>query len=425
MIIVIGGGIAGVCAAYYLAKKGLSVAIVEKGRIAGEQSSRNWGWVRQTTRDQAELSLIKHALELWGGLNEEIGGETGFRRTGILYVTKNPADIARWEKWANLAREQQIHSHILTAEEARAMTPGCSQAWIGGLHTPTDGRAEPSKATSAIAEAARKLGVTIHQNCAARGIETLGGKVHALITEKGVIRTERVLCASGVWSTLFCRRHGIDLPQVGVRGSAFATTEAPAVQEGNLGTPGFTMRRRTDGGYTVAMRNRGRIDLTPDSFRYARQFWPTYKQRWQHAKVRFGMPFFQALMQSRNWAFDKESPFEAMRIVDPEPDDAMLARGLAELKEAFPALAGIKVARAWSGLIDHTPDQIPVIGEVDGLPGFFLSTGYSGHGFGIGPGAGRLAADLVAGDKPLVDPSPFRYSRMTDGSRLIPESADI
>jgi glycine/D-amino acid oxidase-like deaminating enzyme len=423
--VVIGGGIAGVAAAYYLAKKGLSVVIVEKGCISGEQSSRNWGWVRQTTRDRAELALIKLSLEMWGGLNEEIGGETGFRRTGIVYVTKNKADMAKWERWADLAREHQIHSHVLTAAEAQAMTPGCTQPWIGGLHTPSDGRAEPGKAVPAMAEAARRLGVSIFQNCAARGIETLGGKVAALVTEKGVIRTSRVLCASGVWSTLFCRRHGIDLPQVGVRGSVFSTTEAPAVVEGNLGTPGFTMRRRIDGGYTVAMRNRGRIDLTPDSFRYAKQFWPTYKQRWQHAKVRIGTPFFQALMQSRNWAFDEASPFEAMRIIDPEPDDAMLARGLAEVKEAFPALAGIEVARAWGGLIDHTPDQIPVISEVDSLPGFFLSTGYSGHGFGIGPGAGRLAADIVAGDRPIVDPTDFRYARMIDGSKLVPETADI
>ena len=114
-----------------------------------------------------------------------------------------------------------------------------------------------------------------------------------------------------------------------------------------------------------------------------------------------------------------------MRIIDPEPDMAMLDRGMTELKEAFPALKDVAVARAWSGLIDHTPDQIPVISEVDSMPGFFLSTGYSGHGFGIGPGAGRLAADIVAGDKPIVDPTAFRYSRMIDGTKLVPETADI
>jgi glycine/D-amino acid oxidase-like deaminating enzyme len=73
-------------------------------------------------------------------------------------------------------------------------------------------------------------------------------------------------------------------------------------------------------------------------------------------------------------------------------------------------------------MIDHTPDAVPVIGPVEQLPGFFIATGFSGHGFGIGPGAGHLAADLVSGASPLVDPHPFRFSRMNDGTRLVPDS---
>ena len=92
--------------------------------------------------------------------------------------------------------------------------------------------------------------------------------------------------------------------------------------------------------------------------------------------------------------------------------------GLARLAEYYPALAGLKVAHAWGGMIDSTPDGIPVISPVDGLPGLYLSTAYSGHGFGIGPAAGRLAADLIAGDPPIVDPHPYRYSRMIDGTDL-------
>ena len=88
------------------------------------------------------------------------------------------------------------------------------------------------------------------------------------------------------------------------------------------------------------------------------------------------------------------------------------------LAEYYPALAGLKVAHAWGGMIDSTPDGIPVISPVDGLPGLYLSTAYSGHGFGIGPAAGRLAADLIAGDPPIVDPHPYRYSRMIDGTDL-------
>src|SRR5439155_2319895 len=100
-VVVIGGGIAGTAAAYYLAKQRISVALVEKGRVGAEQSSRNWGWVRQTGRDKPELPLIREALRLWGDLGDELGDDLGFRRTGILYVTKDPADVARWERWAH------------------------------------------------------------------------------------------------------------------------------------------------------------------------------------------------------------------------------------------------------------------------------------------------------------------------------------
>ncbi len=103
-VVVIGGGIIGCSAAYFLAKKGLSVAVIEKGRVACEQSSRNWGWCRQQGRDTREIPLIKESLALWGGLNEEVGADTGFRRTGLLYVTKNGAELARWERWRDHAR---------------------------------------------------------------------------------------------------------------------------------------------------------------------------------------------------------------------------------------------------------------------------------------------------------------------------------
>ena len=167
----IGGGIAGITAAYHLAKKGHSVAVVEKGYVAGEQSSRNWGWCRQQNRDLRELPLAQRAVDMWSGLNEELGAETGFRRTGLIYVTTSQGDLDRWAGWADKAREMQMRSHVLSSAEAKAMTPGSTGTWIGGIHSPTDGRAEPALAVPAIAEGARRLGATIHQDCAARGLE--------------------------------------------------------------------------------------------------------------------------------------------------------------------------------------------------------------------------------------------------------------
>jgi glycine/D-amino acid oxidase-like deaminating enzyme len=95
---------------------------------------------------------------------------------------------------------------------------------------------------------------------------------------------------------------------------------------------------------------------------------------------------------------------------------------LANVKAAFPALQGATIAQYWAGLIDVTPDAVPVISPVETVPGFFIATGFSGHGFGIGPGAGHLIADLVSGDGPVVDPSPFRLSRFSDGSKIRIES---
>jgi glycine/D-amino acid oxidase-like deaminating enzyme len=242
-----------------------------------------------------------------------------------------------------------------------------------------------------------------------------------VVTEQGAIRTGAVLLAAGAWSSIFLRRHGLDLPQLTVRASVMRTERAPVVTEGAMGTPGFSIRRRLDGRYSLAQNGVG-FEITPDAFRYMRAFWPAFRQEHRHMKLRFGRAFFEALARPRDWAFDRPSPFEAERILDPEPDHGLLNQALANLRAAFPALAGVRMAESWAGMIDATPDAVPVISPVDSLPGLHIATGFSGHGFGIGPGAGRLAADLVSGAPPVVDPYPFRYSRMIDGTPLVPDA---
>lgn len=422
-VVVIGAGIIGTCAAYELARKGATVALVEKGLVGAEQSSRNWGWCRQQGRDRHEIPLARFSLQRWDELQQETGTDLGFRRHGVLWVTKDPAELAAWSRWADFARGLQVHSEVLDAAAVRALIPGTTEPWIGGLHTPSDGRAEPARAAPAIAAAARRLGVTVHQNCAARGIETKGGAVDAVVTETGRIRTGAVLLAGGAWSSLFCDRHGITLPLAMVRATAFAIKAAPEVWAGALGTPGTCIRRREDGGYTVALRGQGTLDLTPQDLRFARDFWPTWKQRRRGLKLRVGKAFLDGLRWRRGWSLDGRSPFEEVRVLDPRPDPALVARGLAELRAAWPDLAGAEVAEAWGGSIDSTPDAVPVISAVAALPGFFLAAGFSGHGFGIGPGAGRLAADLVRGDPPVVDPHPYRHARFFEGGTRAPAGA--
>ena len=118
------------------------------------------------------------------------------------------------------------------------------------------------------------------------------------------------------------------------------------------------------------------------------------------------------------WPLDKETPFERHSVFAPPPDMSVVKPALKRVTTAYPALAGMRMASIWGGWIDCLPDSIPVISPVESLPGFFLATGFSGRGFGLGPGAGRLAADLVAGDTPIVDPRRYRYSRLIDGTDL-------
>lgn len=169
------------------------------------------------------------------------------------------------------------------------------------------------------------------------------------------------------------------------------------------------------------MAGRGTFDITPDAFRYLVAFWPTFRARGGKLNIRLGRPFFSALRQGSRWPMNRTSPFELERICDPPADQVLLREARGDLAEKFPALAGLECADAWGAMIDVTPDALPVISSVPPLKGFYLATGFSGHGFGIAPGAARLASDLITGETPIADSHPFRYSRLVDGTRLTPD----
>ncbi|RDD70218.1 NAD(P)/FAD-dependent oxidoreductase, partial [Paracoccus versutus] len=142
-VVIVGGGIIGVTTALELAERGISVALCEKGVIAGEQSSRNWGWTRQMGRDERELPLCMHSVEMWSQMNERIGRDTGWRRTGISYLSYNRRDLKGWLAWEEIGRRHGLDARMLSQAEIAEKLPGNNGGILGVLHTASDGRAEP------------------------------------------------------------------------------------------------------------------------------------------------------------------------------------------------------------------------------------------------------------------------------------------
>jgi glycine/D-amino acid oxidase-like deaminating enzyme len=289
------------------------------------------------------------------------------------------------------------------------------------MYTPSDARAEPHKATPAIARAAKRNGVSIHEGCAVRGIEMQAGRLAGVVTEKGVIRTSVALCAAGAWASMFCRSLSIRLPQLQVRGTVVRTAPGSQVLDGNLFSDLIGIRKRQDGGYTVAHGSILDHSITPSTIRFSWQFLPALMTEINVLRLSLGKDFVDELRAPITWALDKISPFEMRRVLDPEPNPRVVREIRANLAKAFPALADIDFVESWAGMVETTPDVIPIMGEAESIPGFFIATGFSGHGFGIGPGAGRAMASLLTGAQPDVDISELRLSRFSDGSKVRPQ----
>ena len=418
---VIGGGIAGVATALELAERGLDVVVLEKGEIAAEQSSRNWGWCRQMGRDPRELPLIGVSLRLWDGMNIRIGAETGFIRCGILYLCETGEQLAAKTKWfEDNARPHGLSTRIIGAGEANNLQPGCTRPWKGALYTPDDARAEPFIAVPAMARAVRKKGGKVFTHCAVRGLETSGGKISSVVTEKGTIACDTVVLAGGAWSRRFLHNMGIPLPQLTVINSVMRTQALDTGLTRNCSVGQFAFRKRMDGGYTISHGHLSVADIVPDSFRLFREFLPALRLDWKGLRLRLGKGFFDEAKLKRQWALDEVSPFEQIRILDPEPVQDILDSAARNLIEYYPVFKPMQIAERWAGAIDAMPDAVPVIAKLDKLPGLHLCTGFSGHGFGLGPGAGKLMAEIVTGETPCVDPAPFRYTRFFDGSNPRP-----
>ncbi len=419
-VVIVGGGIVGVSAAYFLAKQGIPVVLCEKGRIAGEQSGRNWGFIRQQGRHPAEIPLMIKSLEIWHQIAQEITQEAakeidrdiGFHVGGTLYLSTTDAQYQAHHAWLEHAKTFQLDSKFLSAAELKTLLPQLKKQPRGALYTPSDARAEPRRAVCAIARLATKHGAILLENCAVRGVDIAAGKVAGVVTEHGRIKASAVLLAGGAWSSYFCRHLHIRLPQLQVTSSVMATEPTDLSFQQSLWSNGLGMRKRQDGGYNVAYAGHSDCQITPDFLRYFTRFLAIYRHSKEEVNLKIGKRFFEELAWSSQCDFEQITPYEKERVLNPPANEQFLAQSYRLLQENFPQLKGIGIAKKWAGMIDVTPDELPVIDRIDSVPGLVISTGYSGHGFGIGPGAGYVSAQLISGSKPQPAVTEFSFSRL-------------
>ena len=187
-VVVIGGGIAGCASAYYLAKRGVKVVLLEKGRLAGEQSSRAWGFVRQQDRHPAELPLMVAGNRIWRGMEGELNADLEWTAGGMLALARDGKDLAYYEERARLEQAAGADSRMIAPTQVRSLLPQLDQQVLGALLTPSDGHANPEKSTLALAAAARRLGADLIENHAAERLVIQGGRVTGVLTGGGEIR---------------------------------------------------------------------------------------------------------------------------------------------------------------------------------------------------------------------------------------------
>lgn len=410
-VVIIGGGIMGVSAALTLAERNIPVVLLEKGHIAGEQSSRNLGWIRKTSRHFDDLPMAMAADKLWAEMPGRIGSEVGYKQTGIMFLADNDKQMLLHESWFNSVQALDLGSKLLTPQQIDKHVPGGKKDWVGGIYTPSDGRAEPAIATSAMAKAAIAKGAIIIQNCAVRTLSTSGGKISGVVTEKGEISCQQVLLAGGAWSRRFLKNQGVSLPTLPVICSVMRTKPMDGPTNIAVGGPDFSFRKHQNGGFVITQRGALDVPLTVDHLTIGWRYLEQLRTQRSFLRVSMGSHFFKDLAIKRKWQAKQLSPFEQIRTLNPAANPALNNEALTNLRNAWPIFASAQLDEAWAGVIDVTPDSNPVIDHIKAIPGLTIATGFSGHGFGTGPAAGHLAADLISNVDPIIDPSPYRFAR--------------
>jgi sarcosine oxidase subunit beta len=375
-VVVIGGGISGTAAAYELARAGAKVTLVEQGSLASMASGRTLAGVRQSGRHAAELPLATAAVVRWDHLSEELGADVEYRREGNLRLARSPEEVPVIQTIVAEQRDLGLDLTYLPDNAAvREIAPAIAASVLAASYCPTDGHANPIATVQAFAVVAARHGATLRTGTAVTAIDASGGQIRGVRTTNGDIAADVVVVAAGVYTARLCAPLGMDLPIQVSHVAVVQTVPLPPLIRQVLGTAGADFAGRQEVG--------GRFRLTGGG-----KPWPHQLDELAHG----------------------DDP------VLPSAEDviAALTRGI----EVLPDLAGARLARVWGGLLDMTPDALPIIEWIPEVEGLVVAAGFSGHGFCLGPVTGQIVRDLVLERTTAFPIQPFRRDRFAAVSEL-------
>lgn len=364
-VVIIGGGIVGCATAYHLAKRGIQTVVLEKSTVAAEASGRNAGGVRAQCRDRRERKLAMMSLDLWHGLADELGMSVEYVRTGNIRLATTDERLARLQEEGEQELADGLFIELWNREQLRRRASYLGDDFVGAKYCPVDGTANPVRSTMAFAWAARQRGAVILTQTEAVEVLVGSGTVSGVIAQQtnGLLTIEApaVLNAAGPWSAALSQPLHSEIPLRSIRLAIGATPPVPALFQEFLSSH--------DMGIAVRPLPNGQIYVSG-----------------------FGDP----------------TPTFSTEVSKQQLAD------LRAIDQMIPALAGVPIIQAWAGLLDVTPDEVPILGPAPGLEGYWLATGFSGHGFCLGPITGKLMAEWITEGEPSVDLRAFSPARFGD-----------
>ena len=360
---------------------------------------------------------------IWRGLEAELRADIEWVQGGNLALAADSRRMALLEGWLAVARQFGLDTRLLRARDLAAVVPGLAGEWAGGMHTPSDGHADPGKATDALARGAAARGAAIELGCAVEAVTTQNGAVSGVVTERGEIRAPWVVCAAGAWSSRLLRTLGLSLPQRWVRGTVARTTPAAPVTPCAVWGPGVAFRQRKDGSFNIAAGGALDHDVTLDSLRQLRFFLPNFWKNKALFRFHVGRPLARSLAAALPGSRGAPPSARCGIATSSRGRTPTRSRGASpSSRRVLPGRGGREASReSWAGYIDATPDLVPVLGEAP-VNGLVVATGFSGHGFAMGPVAGRLVSELILDGKSSLDIAPFRFSRFAEGALARPKN---